>query len=549
MTRVKRFLLFTACLCMVAAQGQQTFENFYSGASGKFRLIELASGNLVTSMVGGSPMPIIVSGTSIIAPDGSVIHSHAYFRDTLLVLQAIQRVNDNEFYFVTGYYKDSCSAIGSMTLPNTHPLIGKMDSLGNMWDLRHYVLDGGGCGTSITNGCSKLAGDLEVCSNGSVITWGRDDRFFALRADPTGEVEWAKCFPNHGGFQFIKELPGGDLLAGINMDSAGAVVARMDAMGNFLWIKSYVRPSGMVHDAVIESDSSFVIIGVTDSLASTNPFVPNPPGFHPLLFMLKLDGSGDVHWCKGYDSAPNLWYARQGFRIERLADDHYVLWATLGYPQNNLHHRPLLMKTDLNGDTLWTRSSGAAGRDYLTIDLLPYSDGGFMMSGYALGSLPGGNTGLTSIYKVDSLGHFACNELHYPIEVMDLFPVDSSFTLSSTDGATMLPAYVTDTVHDPVPVYDACPPTVVPNLYNQGRIKPRVRPNPNTGQFTVDFTDPLQRDSYYSVFDATGRLLFQRPLARGATQQDIDLSRFGRGTYILHFTTPEGVSQERVVVE
>ena len=42
-----------------------------------------------------------------------------------------------------------------------------------------------------------------------------------------GEPLWSKRFPNQGGFHFIKELPGGDLLAGISMDTAGATVARM----------------------------------------------------------------------------------------------------------------------------------------------------------------------------------------------------------------------------------------------------------------------------------------------------------------------------------
>lgn len=50
-------------------------------------------------------------------------------------------------------------------------------------------------------------------------------------------------------------------------------------------------------------------------------------------------------------------------------------------------------------------------------------------------------------------------------------------------------------------------------------------------------------------YDALGKLLHQRPLPPGTTIQEVDLSRFGKGTYVIKCTDPEGVSYERVVVE
>lgn len=76
-----------------------------------------------------------------------------------------------------------------------------------------------------------------------------------------------------------------------------------------------------------------------------------------------------------------------------------------------------------------------------------------------------------------------------------------------------------------------------------------IFPNPNTGRFTLAFPDPLTADSFYSVYDTMGRLLFQRPLAVGQQSEEIDLSRFGRGTYLVRITGKDGVSHERVVVQ
>ena len=172
-----------------------------------------------------------------------------------------------------------------------------------------------------------------------------------------------------------------------------------------------------------------------------------------------------------------------------------------------------------------------------------------MFSGIVWGDLPEGNSGLPYIFKADSLGHFPCLEEHYPITVSNLFPTDSSFTLTSVDGATMYPAYANDTLFDPLNVYGACNITSVQDHRGRRLMQLHIHPNPNTGRFTVEFPDPLTVDSFYSVYDAVGRLLFQRPLVKGRETEEIDLSQFGKGTYLIRFNMPEAVSQERVVLQ
>ena len=460
-----------------------------------------------------------------------------YYRSTgdgFLGVGAFCKYSDNEFYFVSGYEEAICSGRTQI-----HPMVGIMDSLGHISDLKRYQLN---------EGCGSLPIGIIVTSNKNIITWGWEYSFFALKVDSDLTHVWSKHFDRHGSFQFIRELPGGDLIAGINMDTAGAVVARLSPNGDFIWCKSYIRPKGMVHDCIVESDTSFIITGYTDSTASTNGFATLPPNYHPKLFVMKLNGTGEVQWCKGYDSDP-LWYSRYGLRIVKAHDGNYVLLANIGVQGHNLPYRPFLMKTDQNGDTLWTRSMGAQGYTYETSELLSYSDGGFLYDGIIYGDLPGMNTGLSYIVKTDSLGHLPCIEKSHPVSLSDLFPSDSSFTLSSVDGAIALPAYVHDTTFAPIVVYDAC--EVANGVPHMMRPKQHftVRPNPNTGRFTMEFKDPLAAESYYSVYDTMGRLLYQRPLPSGKTTEEIDLSRFGKGTYLVKVTDKGGVCFERVVVE
>ena len=287
--------VFPAC----HAIAQPRFEKFYITSAGfNFNFNELPSKNLFVSLGCGQ-------GVSRIDSIGGVLHSQCYYPSPMVGINSLRKRSGDEYYFVTLYRKDSCSTSGSFTVPYTHPAIGRMDTSGNVLAYRHYVFD---------EGCWNGAGDLTVTADNGVITWGRDKMFMVLRVDSQLAPVWGKRFNYIGGFKFVKELPSGDLLAGINMDGAGAVVARMDANGNFLWVKSYFRPKGMVHDAVIESDDSFIITGFTDS-TSQDMFIPLPTSFQPKLFMMKLDGDGEVQWCRGYNSAPNLWYTPRPSRI------------------------------------------------------------------------------------------------------------------------------------------------------------------------------------------------------------------------------------------
>ncbi|MEO8067387.1 MAG: T9SS type A sorting domain-containing protein [Flavobacteriales bacterium] len=520
--RTSHFLLLSSIGFTVI--GQSTFEKIYD-ANGVMSAIELPSQNLLVCMSG-------IWGTSILDPEGNILHTKDFGIDTIRAPRKVHQIGANDFYFITAYVKDTC---GSGPQRKSYPLIGRMDSLGTVSNLHYYDLN---------SDCHNLAWDMEVTASRSVITWGG---FFTLMVDSTGSPVWAKHFTGHGSVAFVRELPGGDLLMGMNMDTAGAVIARMDAVGNFIWCKSYIRPKGVVHDCLIESDSIFIVTGTTDSLLNSSLFDPLPPDYHPRLFMMQLNDTGSVQWCVGYSSDPNPWYAGQPSRIERTLDGKYLVLANLGSASTNQPYRPFLMKTDQNGDTLWTTSTGTTGYSYLTADLLAASDGGFLYSGVIYGNLPWNSLGDPFIFKTDSLGQLPCLNRSHQIDVSPIFPTDSSFAPISVNGVLEFPAYATDTVLDPITSYDGC--SVLSGMSLMQVRKFRVRPNPNTGHFHVEFEDPLMAESYYSVFDAMGRLLYQRPLSAGATMEEVDLSRFGKGTYAIKLTDPEGVRYERVVLE
>jgi hypothetical protein len=512
---------------------QPQFQHIYQSATGySLDIIELPGHNLLTAL----------GGTLMLNSEGFVTHASSLYNYGTYGAQTIMTARGNEYYFTSATIAAPCEP-GSTVLSLIRPVLGKMDSLGAVLQMKRYAFE--------PVLCQGSNGGLEITSDKGALTWGRDRSFFALRVDSTLEPVWAKEFIGPGGFQFIKELPEGDLVAGINLQGAGAVVARLDAEGSILWVKSYMRPRGMVHDALIEPDGSMVILGMTDSL-NISMFETLPVWYQPKLFMMKLNGDGQVLWCKGWRNADLRWFPHRPSRIKRTLDGQYAVLATLGMPQNNLEYRPILMKTDVNGDTIWTRSVGADGYIYMARSLLVHSDSGFAFSGIVQGALPNNNTGLCYIFKSDPLGHFECHEQHYPLETMQLFPMDSSITIAVEQSvAAAVAIYANDSVVNPdlFTEYDACSIGTDLSSHGERRAPMSIRPNPNTGHFTLSFADPLMAESYYSVYDTMGKLLFQRPLPQGKATEEVDLSRFGAGTYVVRVTSKEGSCYERVVVE
>lgn len=530
---VTAFVLAGVC----SVHAQPGFERIYE-SGGYPSMVELPSQHLITGM------SISSTGTScgftVLNPNGNIIHQANLNPDTTLGIWEMVPRSDIELYFTSGYYKDTCINQFGNVATRVHPMIGRIDTIGNVLSAHYYVAAGAPCNNGM--------GAIEVTNDGAVIVCGVTGNPGALKVSASGVPQWSKRALYNGGVRFIKELSNGDLLMGLNMDTAGAVLARMDAFGSILWCKSYVRPNGMLQYCLIEPDDSFIITGFTDSIQIGNPL---PPTYQPKLFMMKLDGAGEVQWCKGYYSTPSFFVPVHSGTIVRATDGNYAVLGTLGHWGSSMYHRPFLMKTDTNGDTLWTRKVGVSSYIYSVGALYAAPDGGVLVGGLIEGDLPGLNSGLPFIFKCDSAGNFPCLGSPHPVQMIQLFPVDSAFSLNWVDVPTVAyPAFTSQASPGPIAVFDACEVANGSSSLEMRRGRPmRIRPNPSTGRFTLEVRDPLLAESYYSVYDALGKLLYQRPLPAGATVQEIDLSRFGPGTYVLRLTDPEGSRHERVVVE
>ncbi|HLG34474.1 MAG TPA: T9SS type A sorting domain-containing protein [Bacteroidia bacterium] len=506
---------------------QITFKKVYEPAIGTQTgyLAELSNHNFFAGLAGGTG-----SGISLIDSFGNYLYQHTYKIDTLLALRRVKKYSDNLFYFCCSYYRDTC--IGGPGPPNYYPVIGKMDSLGNILSANYY---------HINPDCYNFPGSFDFTNDGGVILGGPGEAgFYILKIDSNGNYVWSKHFGyGIGGVQFVKALPDNNFLFGMNTDSSGAAVAKLDSAGNFIWCKSYFRPKGYLHDCVVDFDGSYLISGYTDSLRSSWNFPPYPPWFAPKYFMLKLDTSGQVLWCKGYDS-DNHWLMMQDSRIINTLDGNHLIYATV--LTSNLFV-PLLIKTDINGDTLWTRVHQAPQHWYFTSSIIATSDSGYLLDGFIHGPTLEG----AFLYKTDSLGRTYCDEHQEPIYVYNLFPTDSDFTFTYITGGYGLPAFAHDTITSYPAVFTECITNV--GIVSASKRNFSLYPNPTSGNLHIFREDPYTSFCYYSVYDSQGRLLIQQKFINGNKDTSIDLSKYGKGIYLIKITDGVEMVTKKVVVQ
>jgi hypothetical protein len=147
------------------------------------------------------------------------------------------------------------------------------------------------------------------------------------------------------------------------------------------WEKTYGGPGYDVGYSILQTnDGGYVITGslIADSLLNTQS-----------VFLMKTDSNGDTLWTKAYEEGIS-----QGFCVQQTTDGGYVISGSISH--DSLVNIPMgyLIKTDLNGDTLWTKMYSEFES---LLSVQQTTDGGYIISG-------GGSNALFVFSKTDSNG-------------------------------------------------------------------------------------------------------------------------------------------------
>ncbi len=216
---------------------------------------------------------------------------------------------------------------------------------------------------------------------------------FLLKIDSVGAIMWFK-FPGgtnlQAGYSVQQTSDGGFIVAGLT-DAGGfggydVYLLKTDINGDSLWSKTYGGADWDFGYYVEETaDNGFIIGGTTYSF-----------GEGQQMYLIKTDATGDTTWTKTYGGLG----LESAACVRQTTDNGYILsgsTTSYGAGEKDVY----LVKTDANGDTLWTKTFGDIKDDEGTF-VEQTIDGGYVLS--AIRTNPTTNRNDENYIKTDGTG-------------------------------------------------------------------------------------------------------------------------------------------------
>ena len=185
---------------------------------------------------------------------------------------------------------------------------------------------------------------------------------------------WTKTFggtDNDGGVSVNQTFDGGYIIVGYtNSFGAGSSdvwLIRTNTIGDTLWKKTFGGVSidgGMSVQQTMEG--GFITVGGTESYGNGGSDI----------WLIKTDSFGDTLWTKTFGGSQDDY----GYSVQQTTDGGYsVIGVTGSFGASSSD--AWLIKTDASGDTLWTRTFGGSYNDYGT-SFQQTTDGGYIITGF-----------------------------------------------------------------------------------------------------------------------------------------------------------------------
>jgi len=150
-------------------------------------------------------------------------------------------------------------------------------------------------------------------------------------------------------------------------------------------------------------------------------------------YLIKTDSNGDVLWTRTYGGSSEDY----GYSVQQTTDGGYIVTGTtVSFGAGGWDF--YLIKTDADGDTLWTRTYGCPESDYAH-SVQQTTDGGYIMAGFSECFIPGMGDRDFWVVKTDANG-----DTLWTRNYAGKAPRDSEYPFSvqqTTDGGYIVAGY------------------------------------------------------------------------------------------------------------
>jgi hypothetical protein len=196
---------------------------------------------------------------------------------------------------------------------------------------------------------------------------------YLVKTDANGNELWSKTFGGSDydwGYSVQQTTDGGFIIAGTT-ESFGAgskdvYLVKTDANGNELWSKTFGGNEDDRGKSVQQTtDGGFIIVGSTESFGAGDADV----------YLVKTDANGNELWSKTFGGSD----IDGGYSIQQTTDGGYIIAGftfSFGAGDADVY----LVKTDANGNELWSKTFGGSDIDG-GYSIQQTTDGGFIIAG------------------------------------------------------------------------------------------------------------------------------------------------------------------------
>ncbi len=191
---------------------------------------------------------------------------------------------------------------------------------------------------------------------------------YIIKTDANGNEIWSRVFDYAGteyGNDIIITNDDGYLITGqFGFNPSDLCLLKVDENGNEQWFKTFGGSGNdRGNNIVLGSNGGYVITGSKEINGNIE------------IYLLKVDENGNEIWSKTYGGQSN----EEGIGLTRTYDGGYLItgWSV----SFDFNRSAFLIKTDDNGNEVWTKSYGNDGWD-LGNEVIITKDGGYLFVGY-----------------------------------------------------------------------------------------------------------------------------------------------------------------------
>jgi regulation of enolase protein 1 (concanavalin A-like superfamily) len=216
-----------------------------------------------------------------------------------------------------------------------------------------------------------------------------------IKTDNNGDSLWTKTFDGDIGYSVQQTNDGGYIITGVksilnsSFNLEGDVfLIKTNGNGDSLWTKTYGGTENELGRSIQQTnDGGYIITGYTNSFGNGTED----------LYLIKTDNNGDSLWTKTYGDTNG----EEGYSVQQTNDGGYIITGVKSFFSNGFTLDVYLIKTDENGDSLWTKTYGGTSNETGS-SVQQTNDGGYIITGstWSFGN------GLTDVFliKTDNNG-------------------------------------------------------------------------------------------------------------------------------------------------